>query len=65
MGKSDKKYMKNTMKAKRKTKDIDEVQDDLADGTAGKLLNQPVDLDQIGEGQFYCVFCAYVLNLSK
>ncbi|CAJ0937341.1 unnamed protein product, partial [Mesorhabditis belari] len=42
---------------KRKGKDIDEIHDDLKPKKATKLLNQEVDLDLPGEGQFYCIEC--------
>ena len=46
------------MKAKRKTKDVDEVDRDMEPGKADKLLNQEIDFDLPGNAQFYCLHCA-------
>jgi len=43
---------------KRRTKDHDQIDDDLKAGVVEKLLAQPVDFDKPGLGQFYCVHCA-------
>lgn len=42
---------------KRKGKDLDEIVDDLRPEKKAKLLNQPLDSDLPGDGQFYCVQC--------
>ncbi|CAF2839374.1 unnamed protein product [Rotaria sp. Silwood2] len=46
------------LKTKRKTKDLDEVQANMAAETARELLNQPIDYDVPGAGQHYCLYCA-------
>jgi len=43
---------------KRRTKDHDQIDDDLKAGVVEKLLAQAVDFDKPGLGQFYCVHCA-------
>ncbi|XP_044581568.1 zinc finger protein 593 homolog [Cotesia glomerata] len=50
--------MKKGLKTKRKNKDLDEIESDRQEENAQKLLNQDIDLDQAGFGQFYCVECA-------
>ncbi|KAK7205728.1 hypothetical protein BZA70DRAFT_247117 [Myxozyma melibiosi] len=46
-------------KTKRRTRDLDQVYNDIADpSTLQKLSNQPIDEDKPGLGQFYCVECA-------
>ena len=50
--------MKCYMKAKRKTKDIDEIEEDLKPHNKEKLLNQDLDYDVTGNAQFYDVHCA-------
>ncbi|ELT95497.1 hypothetical protein CAPTEDRAFT_132341 [Capitella teleta] len=45
-------------RTRRKTKDIDQIHEDMKPGTAAKLLSQEVDLDLPGSGQFYCLHCA-------
>ena len=49
------------MKTKRRTKDADEVEEDMKPQNAKKLLNQEVDYDQTGNAQFYCLHCAWVV----
>nr|ACC43948.1 U1-like Zn-finger-containing protein [Philodina roseola]ACC43959.1 U1-like Zn-finger-containing protein [Philodina roseola] len=46
------------LKTKRKTKDLDEIQKNMAAETARELLNQPVDYDVPGAAQHYCLYCA-------
>lgn len=53
--------MKNHLKAKRKTKDIDEIDEDMLPKSADSLLNQEIDYDKPGNAQFYCLHCAYVI----
>ncbi|KAJ1363931.1 hypothetical protein KIN20_023897 [Parelaphostrongylus tenuis] len=43
---------------KRPGKDIDQIHEDMKPSKAAKLLNQEVDLDLPGDGQFYCIECA-------
>ena len=45
-------------KTKRKTKDHDQIHQDLKLKNAVKLLNQSEDIDLTGSGQHYCVHCA-------
>lgn len=54
-------HLHKIYKTKRKTKDHDQIHEDLKLKNAYKLLNQPVDHDLTGEGQNYCVHCAYVI----
>nr|CAI5818100.1 unnamed protein product [Callosobruchus analis] len=50
-------------KTKRKTRDLDEVDQDLQPDKANKLLNQEVDFDKPGVAQHYCLHCArYFIN---
>lgn len=50
--------MKEKYRTKRKTKDIDEVHNDMKPDNAQKLLKQDIDFDRPGFGQFYCIHCA-------
>lgn len=45
-------------KTKRKTKDLDQIDQDLQPNNSEKLLNQEIDLDLPGCAQFYCLHCA-------
>ena len=51
-------HLKKGWRLKRKTKCLDEIDSDLAPDKAAILLNQKVDFDKPGLGQFYCVHCA-------
>merc|ERR1712203_810583 len=51
-------HLKKGSRAKRKTKDLDEVDNDLQEGKVEKFLKQDIDFDKPGLGQFYCVHCA-------
>ncbi|KAJ3346547.1 hypothetical protein HDU91_007011 [Kappamyces sp. JEL0680] len=44
------------MKTKARTRDLDQIFDDMKD--VSKLLSQPVNADLPGFGQNYCVECA-------
>ncbi|GBL89455.1 Zinc finger protein 593 [Araneus ventricosus] len=46
------------LKVKRRTKDLDEIDNDLEPQNAENLLNQPIDLDVAGSAQHYCLHCA-------
>ena len=59
------KPLKEKYRLKRKTKDIDQIHEDLKRVNAEKLLNQDVDLDKPGSAQFYCLHCAYVARTSN
>lgn len=53
----------NKYRTKRKTKDPDQIHEDMSPSNAAKLLNQEVDFDKAGAGQFYCLHCAkYFIN---
>ena len=41
---------------RRKTKDLDQIQKDLK--RPNLLLNQEVDVEQVGGAQHYCIHCA-------
>ncbi|CAI4221819.1 unnamed protein product [Auanema sp. JU1783] len=43
---------------KRPGKDLDQIHEDLKPEKAAKLMNQEIDLDLPGDGQFYCIECA-------
>ncbi|KAF3428965.1 hypothetical protein E2986_01286 [Frieseomelitta varia] len=56
-------HLKKRWRTKRRTKDLDEINEDLNDKNVEKLLNQEVDLDRPGAGQYYCIHCArYFIN---
>ncbi|OMJ08002.1 Zinc finger protein [Smittium culicis] len=42
---------------KRKTKDLDQIQQDLLPESKEKLEKQELDADLPGEGQYYCIEC--------
>lgn len=46
------------LKTKRRTKDVDQIHEDMGGKNQTKLLNQPVDNDLPGDGQHYCLHCA-------
>ena len=52
------KFKHNDRKTKHKTKDLDEIQSDMKEENAEKLLNQEVDHDLPGSAQNYCLHCA-------
>lgn len=45
-------------KTKHKTKDIDEILEDMKPQNLIKIQTQKIDENLPGLGQFYCVFCA-------
>ncbi|XP_050575549.1 zinc finger protein 593 homolog [Bombus affinis] len=56
-------HLKKGWRTKRRTKDLDEIDEDLSDKNVERLLNQKVDLDKPGAGQYYCIHCArYFIN---
>nr|XP_033200004.1 zinc finger protein 593 homolog [Bombus vancouverensis nearcticus]XP_033200005.1 zinc finger protein 593 homolog [Bombus vancouverensis nearcticus] len=56
-------HLKKGWRTKRRTKDLDEIDEDLNDKNVERLLNQKVDLDKPGAGQYYCIHCArYFIN---
>ncbi|XP_048769203.1 zinc finger protein 593-like [Ostrea edulis] len=57
------KPIKEKYRTKRKTKDLDEIHDDMQPEKSQKLINQEKDFDKPGAGQFYCLHCAkYFIN---
>lgn len=52
------KSQKKKYRTKRRTKDLDQIQNDMMPPNAKKLTHQPVDPDLPGEGQHYCLHCA-------
>ena len=57
-----KQYQK-ARKTKHRTKDIDEIVNDLKPDNIVKLKNQKLDENLPGLGQFYCIFCSrYFIN---
>jgi len=52
------KQYKRIRKTKHKTKDIDEILEDLKPENIIKLKNQELDENLPGLGQHYCVFCS-------
>jgi len=51
-------HLKKGWRVKRRTKDMDLIDEDLQEGKVEKLLTQAVDFDKAGLAQFYCVHCA-------
>ena len=52
------KTQKKKYRTKRRTKDMDQIQEDMLPGNAQKLTSQLPDPDLPGEGRFYCLHCA-------
>ena len=46
------------LKVKRRTRDLDEIDEDMKPQNAKALLNQEVDIDLPGGAQYYCLHCA-------
>lgn len=56
-------HLKKKWRTKRRTKDLDQIDEDLKEENAEKLLKQQVDTDKPGKAQFYCLHCArYFIN---
>lgn len=51
-------HLKKGWRTKRRKRDLDEIDVDLKEENAEKLLNQKADLDKPGQAQFYCIHCA-------
>ncbi|XP_008216031.1 zinc finger protein 593 homolog [Nasonia vitripennis] len=51
-------HIKKAHRTKRRTKDLDEIDADLKEENAIKLINQEVDFDKPGAAQNYCIHCA-------
>ncbi|XP_014678282.1 PREDICTED: zinc finger protein 593-like [Priapulus caudatus] len=58
-------HLTKIMKTKRKTKDHDQIHDDLVPCVADKMLNQDVDHDKPGAAQHYCITCARYFQDEK
>lgn len=53
------KDLKKKFRTRNRTKDIDEVHEDVGvEKKSEALLHQKVDSDLPGQGQFYCLSCA-------
>eukprot|EP01115_Flamella_aegyptia_P004557 TRINITY_DN19659_c1_g1_i1.p1 TRINITY_DN19659_c1_g1~~TRINITY_DN19659_c1_g1_i1.p1 ORF type:complete len:130 (+),score=36.66 TRINITY_DN19659_c1_g1_i1:50-439(+) len=52
------KGFKKSHRTKRRTKDIDQIVQDLTPENKKKLMNQEVDIDKPGFGQHYCIECS-------
>ncbi|KAJ2386763.1 hypothetical protein GGI23_006423, partial [Coemansia sp. RSA 2559] len=52
------KELHHKYKTKRRTKDLDQIQEDLKPENKAQLLGQELDEDLPGLGQFYCVECS-------
>lgn len=51
-------HLKKRWRVRNRKKDLDQIDEDLKEGTSDKLLNQDVDLDLPGAAQHYCLHCA-------
>jgi bud site selection protein 20 len=51
--------LKEKYRTRRRTKDLDQIHDDLQPVKSTKLLQQEVNYDVTGNAQFYCLHCAY------
>ncbi|XP_043198453.1 zinc finger protein 593 homolog [Amphibalanus amphitrite] len=51
-------HLKKRWRLRCRTKDLDQIDEDLEPKQAEKLLNQELDLEKPGFAQFYCVHCA-------
>ena len=52
------KKVNRVIKTKGYKRDVDQRHADLEPANAALLLNQPIDEDLPGRGQFYCIACA-------
>uniref|UniRef100_UPI00398F7047 zinc finger protein 593 n=1 Tax=Pristiophorus japonicus TaxID=55135 RepID=UPI00398F7047 len=53
-----KKSVSKLWKTKRRTKDLDQIHEDMKPENADRLLHQEIDSDATGSAQFYCLHCA-------
>ncbi|CAG9791560.1 unnamed protein product [Diatraea saccharalis] len=51
-------HLKKRWRLRNRKKDLDEIDTDLKEDNAEKLLNQDIDLDLPGAAQHYCLHCA-------
>ena len=50
-------------RTRNKTKDLDQIVEDLDPKNSLKFTNMPIDEDLPGLGQYYCIFCSrYFIN---
>ena len=52
------KDFKKRHRLRNRTKDLDQIHEDLRPENADKFLNKQVDPDLPGGGKFYCLHCA-------
>ncbi|CCH60739.1 hypothetical protein TBLA_0D02350 [Henningerozyma blattae CBS 6284] len=58
-------YSVKRYKTKRRTRDLDQIYDDLSSQEKiSSLLNQPLDETKPGLGQHYCIHCAKYMETS-
>ena len=50
--------IKRKVSTKNRTRDLDQIVEDLQPEKAEKLANQPFDLELPGQGQHYCIECS-------
>lgn len=61
-----KKQYQKIRRTRNKTKDLDQIIEDLKPENLIKLQDQPLDEDLPGLGQYYCVFCSrYFINKAS
>ncbi|KAL0818384.1 hypothetical protein ABMA28_008857 [Loxostege sticticalis] len=51
-------HLKKRWRLRNRKKDLDQIDVDIKEENAEKLLNQEVDLDLPGSAQHYCIHCA-------
>ncbi|XP_038049109.1 zinc finger protein 593-like [Patiria miniata] len=51
-------HIQKKYRTRRKTKDLDEIHEDMKPESSEKMLNQEIDHDKPGSGQHYCLHCA-------
>ncbi|XP_050517193.1 zinc finger protein 593 homolog [Diabrotica virgifera virgifera] len=51
-------HLKKKWRTKRRTKDLDQIDEDIKPENTEKLLNQDIDFDKPGSAQHYCIHCA-------
>lgn len=60
------KTLYKSIRTRRRTKDVDQIQDDIAAVAANPQLNtRSLDYDLPGMGQFYCLCCASVQSRTQ
>lgn len=57
MHKNDK-HLKKKYRTRRRTKDLDQIHEDMQPKNVAKLKSQECDMDLPGSGQYYCIHCA-------